>query len=277
MLKCTKILGTASVLAMAALLASPAAAGPLTDFAGTLQTEYSNFNADNTGQDSNNWLLGGSAAAPLSDIANLNIQGDVSYNHSWESHFSQETWNFGGSAFWAGMDGRIGLNVNYLTATHSGHITTGGVLGEWYFGNITAMAKGGWVNGGGTATGGNGNYAGGAVEFYVMPDLGITGGVEWSQVIEGSAQQLAGRTGLNNTVWEITAEWLVAEEYGVSVYGGYAHDNVKFKSLLSNLRVDDEDNIFRIGLRWYLGGGSLVDHHRNGTLNPWLPAVNTGS
>src|SRR5689334_20072269 len=98
MLRLTKILGTASVLATAVVLASPASANTLTDFAGTLQTQYNRYSSDDLG-DSNNWLLGGSAAMPLSDIANLNFQADVSYTHSWESGFSQETWNFGGSAF----------------------------------------------------------------------------------------------------------------------------------------------------------------------------------
>ena len=273
MLKCTKFLGTASALATAALLASPAAAGSLTDMAGTLQTEYSAFDPDSSGsKTTSNWLLGGSVAMPLSDLANLNFQADASYNHGWRSSFSQETWNFGGSAFWAGTDGRIGLNINYMTATHFGHLTNGGVLGEWYFGNLTAMAKGGWVSSGGSGFGGRGTYLGGAVEGYVMPDLGITGGVEWSQVITGLGCQVCGRSGFNTTVWQVTGEWLVVEDYGVSVYAGYAHDNVK----ANNLGLDQSANIWRVGVRWYVGAGSLIDHHRNGTLNPWLPSVNTG-
>ena len=269
MLKLTKILGTASVLATAALLASPAAAGTLTDFAGTLQTQYSRVSSDDFG-DSNNWLLGGSAAAPLSDLANLNVQADVSYNTAWESHFSEITWSFGGSAFWAGMDGRIGINFNYMTIEDFGHITNGGLMGEWYFGPFTIMAKGGWLSTGGSGFGGHGTYLGGAGEFYVMPDLGITGGVDYAQDITGFGSQLAGRVGVNSTVWQINAEWLVSEDFGVSVYGGYAHDQ------LSSSGVDASSNIWRVGLRWYFGGGSLQDHQRNGTLNPWLPSVNTG-
>jgi hypothetical protein len=32
-----------------------------------------------------------------------------------------------------------------------------------------------------------------------------------------------------------------------------------------------------IGLRWYMGAGSLINHHRNGTLNPWLAGVGGSS
>src|SRR5262249_7853758 len=107
MLKSTKFLGTAGVLAAAALVTSPAAAGSLTDMAATLQTEYSAFDNNDSGSDTiSNWLLGGSVAAPLSDIAGLNIQAGASYRHSWADHFSQETWNFGVDPFWAGADGR---------------------------------------------------------------------------------------------------------------------------------------------------------------------------
>jgi hypothetical protein len=271
MLKLTKVLGTASALATVALLASPAAAGSLTDVAISANTEYNAFDSDVSGTDTiNNWLVGLTVAMPLSDIPNLNFQVAASYNHSWLSGFSQETWNFGGDAFWAGMDGRFGVDFNYLTATHFGHITNGGVLGEWYAGPVTVMAKGGWVSSGGSGFGGHGNYLGGAAEFYIMPDLGITGGVEWSQVITGFGCQTCGRTGVNNTVWQINGEWLVSEDFGASVYLGYAHNQV------SSSGNDSDANIFRVGLRWYMGAGSLVDHHRNGTLNPWLPSVNTG-
>jgi hypothetical protein len=256
---------------MSALWASPAAADTLTGFAGVVETDYTGFKPENSGSDTiNNWLLGGHAAMPLSDLPNLNFQADASYQHTWASHMSQETWNFGGSGFWAGMDGRAGLNFNYLTATHSGHITNGGAFGEYYFGSVTAMAKGGWVSSGGSGFGGHGNYLGGAGEFYVMPDLGLTAGVQWAQVVTGFGCQTCGRSGVNSTVWEVNGEWLVVDDYGVSVYLGYAHDNVRVAG------NDANANVWHIGLRWYFGGGSLIDHQRNGNLNPWLPGVNTG-
>lgn len=267
MTKLTKILGTASVLAIATLAAGPAAAATLTDFAGALTTSYGHNDLDGADDAIHDWLLGGSVAGPLSDLSNLNFQLDASYDHNWADHFSEEVWNLGGSAFWAGMDGRIGINFNYETFTHFGHVTNGGVFGEWYFGNITAMAKGGWLSSGGSGFGGHGNYMGGAISGYFIPNLAITGGVEWTDIVTGFGCQVCGRSDVNNTGWEIGAEFLFSEDYGVSIFGNYANVDQSFSG------EDFTDNVFRIGLRWYMGGGSLQDHHRNGNLNPWLPAL----
>src|SRR6266700_575400 len=118
MQKRTTMMGTACVLAAAALTAGPAAAATLTDFAGVLATSYNS--SDNSQSGSNtlkSWLLGGSAAMPLSTLDGLNAQVDASYTHNWATgngtHFSREDWNFGGSAFWANMDSRIGINGTY--------------------------------------------------------------------------------------------------------------------------------------------------------------------
>ena len=265
MSKLTTILGTACVLGMA-LAAVPAAAATLTGFAGTVTTSYGQDNPED-GENIKNWLLGGSVAGPLSDLPNLNFQFDASYDHNWADDFSAEVWNLGGSAFWANNDGRVGINVNYRTETHFGHDTNYGVFGEWYFGNITGMAKGGWLSGGGAANGGNGNYLGAAISGYFIPDLALTGGVEWAQRITGMGCQVCGRTGANVTALEVAAEFLFSEDYGVSGFASYSHDQ------FSSQGDDFNDNVWRIGLRWYTGGGSLIDRHRNGTLNPWLPGV----
>lgn len=302
MSKRATILGTASVIGIA-LAAGPAAAATLTDFAGTLTTSFQS--SDNSGSNSDtvkSWLLGGSAAGPLSDLPNLNFQADASYSHNWASHRSQEVWNFGGSIFWANMDGRAGVNANYQNfsalrewqttgsaldirestpracgdGTHDepclidsigGHLTSGGVFGEWYFGNITAMAKGGWLSTGGTQIGGRGNYLGAALAGYFIPDLAITGGVEWGDIVTGRGCQVCGREDVNVTSWELLAEFLFSEEYGVSGYAGFTYSQDKA------FGDDTHDNIWMIGLRWYTGGGTLQNHHRNGNLNPWLPGI----
>jgi hypothetical protein len=269
MSKLTKILGTACVLGMA-VAAVPAAAATLTGFSGVVVTSYGQNDADGSDENIKNWLLGGSVAGPLSDLPNLNFQLDAAYDHNWADDFSAEVWDLGGSAFWANNDGRIGINVNYRTATHLGHITNYGLIGEWYFGNITGLAKGGWTSSGGAAIGGHGNYLGAAISGYFIPDLALTGGVEWAQNITGQGCQVCGRTGVNSTELEIAAEFLFSEDYGVSVFGSYTHGT-------NSVEGDDfDDNAFRIGLRWYTGGGSLMDRHRNGNLNPWLPGVGSG-
>jgi len=270
MTKLTKILGTASVLAIAAFATGPVSAATLTDFSGALTTSFGWTDTDidnvDTGKD---WLIGGSVAGPLSDLPNLNFQLDASYDHNWADDFSAEVWNLGGSAFWAGNDGRIGINFNYETTTHFGHTTNGGVFGEWYFGNLTGMAKGGWISTGGSSFGGHGNYMGAAVSGYFIPDLAITGGVDWAQDVTGFGCQTCGRTGINSTALEIAAEFLFSEEYGVSGFAGYTRATLGF----GDGEDDFDDNAFRIGLRWYTGGGSLIDRHRNGNLNPWLPGA----
>lgn len=51
---------------------------------------------------------------------------------------------------------------------------------------------------------------------------------------------------------------------GLSVFGGYAYDQFK------TLGVKSHANEWMIGLRLYTGGGTLMDQHRNGALNPFL-------
>jgi len=269
MQKRTTMMGTACVLAAAALTAGPAAAATLTDFAGVLNTSFTNSDNSATGSETlKSWLLGGSAAMPLSTIDGLNAQVDASYTHNWADHFSREDWNFGGSAFWANMDSRIGINGAYTNWNKVGHLTTGGAFAEYYWGAITVMAKGGWLSGGGSPMGGHGNYLGGAVAGYILPDLAITGGVEWADLVEGQGCQICGRNDARDTAFQIIVEFLFEEDLGISGYAGYTYQSQKFGAA-----NDTHNNVWLVGVRWYMGGGSLMDHHRNGNLNPWLPGL----
>jgi hypothetical protein len=266
MSKSTRILGTASILALA-LAAGPAAAAPLTDWALSLNTSFSLDDPSSGGATWKGWLLGGSATGPINGLDGINVQLDGNYSHNWASHESAESWNIGGSIFWAGMENRVGANVNYNTVTHAGTLTNFGVFGEQYFGNFTGMAKGGWLSTSGTLIGGHGNYLGAALSGYFVPDLAVTGSIDWADVVTGLANVSFSREDINITQWGIGAEWLFSEDYGVSIYGGYAYDQVHA------FGFKDHDNVWHVGFRWYMGGGSLMDHHRNGNLNPWLPGV----
>jgi hypothetical protein len=266
MSKRTTILGTASIVAMA-LAAGPAAAAPLTAWALSANTSFSLDDANSGGDTWKGWLLGASAAGPINGIDGLAVQVDGNYTHNWANHQSFEQWNLGGSVFWAGMENRVGINVNYDTVTHTGTLTNGGVFGEQYFGNFTGMAKGGWLSTSGSAIGGHGNYLGGALSGYFVPDLAITGSIDWSQIVTGFGSTTFGHRGINTVQYGIGAEWLFTEDYGVSIYGGYTYDQVHA------FGFKDHDNVWHVGFRWYTGGGSLIDHHRNGNLNPWLPGV----
>jgi len=272
MSRSTTMMGTACVLAMAALTAGPAAAAPLTGFAGNLNTSFGMFDDDSTGSDAvKSWLLGGTVSGPIPDLANLNFELNAAFRHDWADNFSQASWILGGSAFWAGMESRVGLNFNHVDLSEVGHVTNGGVFGEYYFGNLTAMAKGGWLSSGGSGVigrfGGRGNYLGLGVTGYITPDIALTGGVEWADLVMGRACQTCGRQDLRVTAFELLGEWLFSPAYGVSGYAGYSFVDSKV------FTVDGEANAWVIGLRWYTGGGSLQDRHRNGSLNPWLPGV----
>src|SRR6266702_4508884 len=223
----TTMMGTC-ILAAAALTAGPAAAATLTDFAGSLTTNYESARSSVSGVPTDkSWLLGGSAAMPLSTFDGLNAQVDAAYKHNWANgngtHFSEEDWNFGGSAFWANMDSRIGINGSYSNLNQTGHITTGGAFAEYYFGAFTVMGKGGWLSGGGSELGGHGNYLGGAASGYILPDLAITGGVEWIDLVTGTGCQICGRGDLRGTAFEVIVEYLFLEDLGLSGYSGYSY------------------------------------------------------
>ena len=65
------------------------------------------------------------------------------------------------------------------------------------------------------------------------------------------------------------AEFLFSEDLGLSGYAGYTYQSNKA------FAFDSHDNAWHVGMRWYTGGGALIDRHRNGNLNPWLPGVGT--
>src|SRR5262249_24619865 len=154
--------------------------------------------------------------------------------------------------------------------------TNGGVFGEWYIGNFTIHGKGGWLWGGGTPNGGRGNYLGGAVTGYFVPNFAITAAGAWAGLITGATQgwpcfgQTCGRRDVKHTDYSIQAEFLVSQAFPVSVYGGYTFTDAGISANLNNPLLASEDfnvNTFYIGLRYYLGGtGTLMENHRNGYL-----------
>jgi len=284
-------MGTACVVA-AAFAAGPAAANSLAGFTSMVDTHYTHttFSSDISGN-WNGWSLGGAIAMPVEDIAGINWQLDGEYTHGWNGKdntfdsdgncivcnaSSSETWNFGFSPFWAGAQGRVGINLNYLTTTHLGHVTNGGVFGEWYFGNITAFAKAGWLSSGGTPIGGHGNYYGGGVTGYIMPNLSLTGMVNWSDLVTGASLNFdcfasnCGRRDFNQLSYAAVIEFLVSERIPISIYGGFEYtqytvtENAKFSG------ADFNASTFIVGVRFYPGAGALINKHRDGNLAGWL-------
>jgi len=286
MSKSTKLLGTVSVLAT--LAAGPAAADTLMGFAGMADAVYVNTSFDDDGGSSDDSLntigLGAAIAFPIDEIAGFNWQLDASYFSSSADESSSITWNLGGSLFWAGPGSRFGINVNYQTITDYGSMTNGGVFTEWYFGNITAQAKGGWLWGGGTPASGRGNYLGAGIAGYFVPNFGLSAAFSWADLVTSASQlgpcygPTCGRRDLRHNDFSIEGEFLVSETFPVSIYGGYTYTDGSISENASNpLLAGDEfsTNTFYIGLRYYLGGqGTLIENHRNGNLHRFLRGPN---
>lgn len=277
MSKRTKLLG-AACLAAAALAAGPASANSLMSMQGVLDTSFTRF-MPKGGTDFNAWTLGGQVAGPLADIANMNFQAGASYAHEWATHASTEDWNFNGDLFWAGSMSRFGIDLTYNTANTSGYAGGGGVFGEYYFGDVTVAAKGGYISTGGQNQGGDGNYFGVGAAFYPMPDLSVSGGWIWSGLNTGGSlcggPTNCGVTGAHTNSWGAEAEFKLPADFlggAPSIYGGFAYN--QFTGSVGpgpgTTKYDTHELVWRIGLRFYTGMGSLEDHHRNGTLRPWL-------
>jgi len=293
MVKQTIRLGTALVAA-AAFAAGPAAADTLQGFAGFAEATYTHSSFSTSGSlDTNTATFGAGMALPVADVPNLNWQVDASYGHHWTkdyTHFSPnlchppaasgpscaasfadsaEIWNFGISPFLAYGGSRWGANLAYETVTHFGHLTNGGAFMEWYLTEEwTLAAKGGYLSSGGAPFGGHGHYLGAQAVFYPFPDLAVSGGVDWTDVVTNGSLApfscLHCQLDVSQVTLAFEGEWLPWEEWAFAVFGGYSHD------WHNEFQQNFDEDIFHIGIRYYTGMGSLVDHHRNGNLRGWL-------
>jgi hypothetical protein len=246
------LLLSAGVLALSLGFAGTANA----DVSGTLGASYAsdtdsgsgdlwNINGSLTGLVSGNWGLEGTGGFhSLSDGGSSNL----------------DIWNVGGSAFWQGMQGRLAATVNYYSTSSSGvdlNVTNYGLGGEFYAGpNFTVALKGGanTINvsafgGSGSETGG---YAGAMLQWYVIPNLSLSGAVDYAEI-----------AGTHTTSETAKLEWMFSNTVPLSVYGGYEHEDV------GSGGFGVGGNEFFVGLKFYFNsptGGSLVDRQRNGSL-----------
>jgi hypothetical protein len=281
------------VSVLATLAAGPAAADQLMGFAGFADLSYANINFDSDFSDEDSWnafAAGLGIAFPVDEVDALAWQLDGNYSSQSGDGSSRIVWNLGGSLFLSYPGSRTGININYETMTDFGSATNGGLFTEWYFGNITAAAKGGWLWGGGTPSGGRGNYLGGNIAGYFVPNLALEGSVTWSDLISGSTLTgggfgapcfgpTCGRRGISETNFTIDGEFLVSETFPISVYAGYTYTDYKVGENANNPNLADGDdfntNTFFIGIRYYMGAmGTLIEQHRNGNVRPWLRGAN---
>ena len=259
MLKRMSLLLASGALVLAALpLAGANAAAPM-GFAGTVSGEYGHLDADGATGDS--WGINGEGAFGLSPNVGAQINGGY-HNLSDESDVDADIFDIGGSLFWATQMFRAGGTVAYKSIDLGDgfdlNATAYGAFGEFYFSDFfTVAAHGGGWSGEFLGFDADGYYVGGRATGYIMPNLALSGTVDFFGD-EGDA-----------TTWGIDAEWLFSETMPLSIYGGYRNTSADGGG-------GDIDAFF-IGVRFYAGGAPmpLVGHHRNGTLG-WLGQPLTG-
>jgi hypothetical protein len=251
----------ACVAAISAI-SGPALADTLEGFAGFVEGVYGHSTFSGTERpDGNSGSFGLGLALPVNAIPNLNWQIDASYAHVWDDDFSSDIWTGGGDVFWATQQGRAGIDFHY-SGFRDGDEKNAGVFGEYYINNfLTFGLKGGWAGESESIVDFNGYYVGGAAVIYPIQNVAITPGISRREV---AAELFGTDFTVGTTKFFIDAELLVDQDTPISVFGGFAYDQHEaFNS-------DFNESIWKIGLRWYTGQGSLAEHHRNGTLRAWL-------
>jgi hypothetical protein len=243
------LLASVGALALCAVLPGAASA----DISGTLSGSYAD---DTNGGGDNIWNVSGS----LTDTFAGNWGAEVAGGYHNLDSSSADIWNVGGSLFWASMQGRLAATVNYDDISVTGgdvHFTSYGVGGEWYAGpSFTVGVKGGGTTVDISGFSGNtsGGYAGGMLKGYLMPNLALSGSVDYVGISGGHLTSETARV-----------EWLFSQSTPVSIYGGYQHVDSGSGGFLGS----SNDDIFFVGLKLYMngsGGGTLVDRQRNGSL-----------
>jgi hypothetical protein len=259
MLKSTLLMAGACVASLA--LASPAFADAPVGLAGTLSGSYSNWNfSGSSGGSSNVWSADGQAAFGLG-MHDLGAEIDGGYHNlssGGSGSGSIDVWNIGGDLFWApAQQGRLGATVQYESLSGSGanaHLTEYGAFGEFYASDMITLGLngGGWTSGSHSAfgSGTDGGYVGGGVTGYVMPNLALTGQINY---FSGSGAHL--------TNYSAMGEYLVSDALPVSIYGGYTYTDVSGAS--------GHINQWTIGVKFYTNGNgsTLVEKQRNGALD----------
>jgi len=223
------------------------------DFAGTLDGEYAYVGVDNNGGSANVW--GGNAAGRFNlGSWGLNAQIDGGYHtlSATNGGPSLDNWDANGTLFWLGSEGRVGASFGYnglSTTGIDGHIVNYGGFAEWYAApSITVGIKGGAVDA--SNGGGSGDYVGGEIAWYAMPDVNVNATVDYLSFGGGHLTNYSGQ-----------AEWLFSETTPVSIFGGYTR---------TEATGGFGANIWLAGLKLYTNGNgssTLIDRQRTGTVD----------
>ena len=252
---------------------SPAMADAPVGFAGTLSGMYSTSQLKGAGADSsaNSYGINGSGAFGFG-IPDFAAQIDGSYGHIGTHGNDADLWGIGGSVFWANALGRAGGTITYNKTTLLGSAsgfdfdnTTYGIFGEYYINDmLTVGGKGGWFKvsdnfssgcggeGSSCSDSADGNYIGGILTGYVMPDVALSGAIDYLSFDNGHI-----------TSYSVGGEYLFSEMLPVSGFISW-----------TNTQISDggpHENTWMFGLKYYFNdnGSTLKDRQRNGTLG-WI-------
>ncbi len=173
---------------------------------GTLSGSYA---SDTNGGNGDLWNLNGSLTGMVNGDWGLEAPAAITACPPAAAAISTSG-NIGGSVFWAGMQGRLAATVNYYSTSTSGidfNVTNYGLGGEWYVGpQFTVAFKGGadTVNASGFGGSGSetGGYAGGMLQWYAMPNLALSGAVDYTEI-----------AGVHATSETAKVEWLFSAEH----------------------------------------------------------------
>jgi hypothetical protein len=242
--------------ALAVFATSGAFAGAPIGFAGTFGGEYAHASASGGGGDENAWSANGSGAFGFG-ANDLAAEIDGGYHNITGGGANEDIWNVAGHLFWAPAMGRVGASVGYVSLDTSGinaHVTTYGGFGEYYASDaITLGIRGGGLSASASFSGlsgsETGSYIGGGLTGYLVPDLALTGVINYDTI-----------SSLHFTTYGGTAEYMFSDMMPLAIYGGYARVDISS----GGGHVDQ----WLIGVKFYTNGNgtTLVERQRNGAL-----------
>ena len=243
------------------LLALPVHAQTMPVFGGYAFGQYAT--SEVAGESVDMWSGGGSIVAGIAQ--GFNLQGDIGYATAEVDGVGDlNVWNFGGAAFYRsalGANGGPGFAAGLAIGRTSLDIdsfdydlTTYGAFGEIYISEmVTGFINGGWVDGDFDL---DGNYVGGGLRVYPMPNLSLT----------GSINHATGEGDSDATDFGIKGEFLFSSMVPVALYAGY-----------NNISSDGDDGIdvWTIGLRVLFDpAGTLYQRDVSGPIRNASPSNN---
>jgi hypothetical protein len=231
-------------------LAGAAQAQPMTTFGGFVWGQYG-MGEDDNDNEADVWSGGGSLAVGVYPM--ISLQGDVGFaTTDVGDDDSLDVWSFAGSAFWRGPMFAVGANIGNSSIEIDPldfDVMNYGAFGEFYPTQIiTVYALGGWLDG---DFGFDGNYLGGGAIVYPIPNLALTGNINY---VDNDADDA--------TSFGVSAEYMFSDTMPLSVYGGY------------NFADEGGIDVLTIGIRFLFGGpiGPLVARDRTGAIRHTGPA-----